>query len=74
MNRFLFFLLSCAIVACQKSAPSADAYGNFEAQERIVSAEGSGRLLAFTAEEGQTLSVGAVVGAIDSTQLQLRRE
>ncbi len=74
MNRFLLFLPLFAIVACQKSTPSADAYGNFEAQELIVSAEGNGRLLAFTAEEGQTLNIGAVVGAIDSTQLQLRRE
>lgn len=74
MNRFLLFLPLCAILACQKPSPSADAYGNFEAQELIVSAEGNGRLLAFTAEEGQTLNTGAVVGAIDSTQLQLRRE
>ncbi len=74
MNRSLLFLLLCTAVACQKSVSSADAYGNFEAQERIISAEASGRLLAFTAEEGQMLNTGAIVGAIDSTQLRLRRE
>ncbi len=74
MNRFLIFLLLCTIAACRESAPQADAYGNFEADELIVSAEAGARLLAFYVEEGQTLERGAVVGAIDSVQLRLRRE
>lgn len=40
----------------------------------IVSAEAGDRLLAFYVEESQTLERGAVVGAIDSMQLRLRRE
>ncbi len=74
MHRLLLFLLLCTVLACRKSAPTADAYGNFEANELIVSAEASGRLLAFSVEEGQTLPRGALVGAIDSVQLRLRRE
>ena len=74
MNRILFFALLAAISACQKSAPKADAYGNFEADERIVSAEASGKILAFNVEEGQTLKADEQVGAIDSAQLVLKRE
>jgi HlyD family secretion protein len=71
-----FLALLCAVVllSCQKTAPKADAYGNFEADERIVSAEASGQILTLNIEEGQTLKSGQQVGAIDSVQLSLRRE
>lgn len=75
------YLLSlCSLLAaalffsCQKTAPKADAYGNFEADERIVSAEASGKIWSLQIEEGQLLKTGQPVGAIDSTQLVLRRE
>ncbi len=74
MYRLLSCLLLCTVFACRKPAPAADAYGNFEANELIVSAEASGRLLTFTAEEGQSLPRGALVGTIDSVQLRLKRE
>lgn len=67
-------LLALLFSACQTSAPKADAYGNFEADERIVSAESSGRILALNLDEGQTLKAGTEVGAIDSVQLVLKRE
>lgn len=70
----LTVLLALALVACQPPAPQADAYGNFEADERIVSAEASGRILALDVEEGQTLRADDLVGAVDSTQLVLKRE
>ncbi len=67
-------LLALLFVACQTSAPRADAYGNFEADERIVSAEASGRILALSLEEGQVLKAGVELGAVDSVQLVLKRE
>lgn len=70
----LTVLLALALVACQPPAPQADAYGNFEADERIVSTEASGRILALDVEEGQTLHADDLVGAVDSTQLVLKRE
>lgn len=60
--------------ACQKSAPKADAYGNFEAEEMIVSAEANGQIIALNIEEGQALQAGQVVGRIDSIQLILKKE
>lgn len=72
--RHTLFIILLALNACQKSAPKADAYGNFEADERIVSAEASGKILHFALEEGQTLTSGQVVGFIDSLQISLKRE
>lgn len=60
--------------ACQKTAPKADAYGNFEAEELIVSAEANGKILSLQIEEGQTLKPGQQVGSIDSLQIALKRE
>jgi HlyD family secretion protein len=58
------------LVACGKDEP--DAYGNFEATEVVVSAEGSGRLLRLDAREGEPLAAGAVVALIDTTTLALQ--
>jgi HlyD family secretion protein len=49
-----------------------DAYGNFETTQVVVSAETSGQLLWFKADEGQTLASGQLVGVIDTTQLTLQ--
>jgi HlyD family secretion protein len=73
LSKYLF-LAGIAFSACQNSNSKADAYGNFEADETIVSAEASGKILAFNVEEGQTLKAGEQVGAIDSVQLILKRE
>ncbi|WP_298715517.1 HlyD family efflux transporter periplasmic adaptor subunit [Chitinophaga sp.] len=59
--------------ACSSGDDIADAYGNFESTEVIVSAEATGRLLRFEVEEGQVLTENAIVGGIDSTQLHLRK-
>lgn len=59
---------------CTQFAPKADAYGNFEAEERIVSAEATGKILSLNIEEGQDLVAGKQVGSIDSLQIALKRE
>jgi HlyD family secretion protein len=65
--------LPLAFLSCGRGEDKADATGSFEATEVVVSAEASGRILSFDADEGQSLRAGQVVGAIDSTQLELRR-
>lgn len=67
-------LLISLLSACQKAAPKADAYGNFEAEERIISAEANGKILNLDLEEGQSLKSGQKVGAIDSLQIFLKLE
>ncbi len=70
------FLLSAALflIACQENGGTSDAYGNFEAQEVIVSAEGNGQLLRLEVEEGQELQASQQVGLVDTTQLHLKRQ
>ena len=64
---FVLFAMACT------REPEPDAYGNFEAVEVVVSAEAGGRLLTFTAREGERLETNAVVGAIDTTAVALER-
>ncbi len=68
-------ILICAAVlltACGRSGDF-DATGTFEATEVIVSAEAAGRILYFNVEEGDLLSAGVQVGAIDTVQLYLQK-
>ena len=58
------------LAGCREDEP--DAYGNFEAAEVVVSAEGPGRLLRFEPRAGDPLAAGAVVAVIDTTDLSLR--
>ncbi len=62
-----------ALAACGGDAEP-DAYGNFEANEVVVSAQASGQLQSFTITEGMQVTRGAVVGLVDTTQLALERE
>ena len=69
----LLYSLLMLLVACQNEGDTADAYGNFEAVETTVSAQATGALQTFTAQEGQELRAGQVIGQIDTEQLKLRK-
>lgn len=74
MKTTVTIILSAILfAACNGGDDAADAYGNFESTEIIVSAEATGRLLRFDVEEGTVLPARTVVGAIDSTQLSLKK-
>jgi HlyD family secretion protein len=60
--------------SCGRKQNTFDATGTFEAVETIISANASGTIMAFNAEEGQTLEPGQVLGYIDSTQLYLKKQ
>jgi HlyD family secretion protein len=62
-----------AIGACERRVEP-DAYGNVEAVEVVVGAEASGRLVSYSVVEGNKLAAGAVVGAIDTTELGLQQQ
>lgn len=67
MNKLALILLSLAIIAsCSTAENQPDAYGYFEADQTIISAESAGRLLQFIPEEGDILTSDQVVGQIDS--------
>lgn len=72
MKNIIFLLTVLSLVACSKGGIEHDAMGTFEATEIIVSAEQTGKLMYFDAEEGVKLTKGEQVGLIDTVQLQLR--
>jgi HlyD family secretion protein len=70
-NTILSAIAGLALLSCGGDSSDFDATGTFEASEVIVSAEAAGKILSFNLEEGQTLTRGQRLGAIDSTQLYL---
>ncbi len=61
-----------ALVACH-SAATPDAYGTFEADNVVVSAQTTGQIRRFEATEGAVLDSGATVAVVDTVQLSLSR-
>ncbi len=70
---FLFMLSSLFVTSCQQDENTSDAFGNFDVNETIISAEAAGKLEQFNISEGSVVKVGALVGTIDSTNLILER-
>lgn len=66
-------LITVFFTACKSTAPTPDAYGNFEADETIVSSRADGNLEVFNVEEGTVLNTGEEVGLVDTTQLHLKK-
>ncbi len=59
--------------ACQNDNKKSFAYGNFESEEIIVSAEVTGTLKEFNIKEGMTLTQGDRLGYIDTAQIYLKK-
>lgn len=59
---------------CVNNDKKIDGYGNFEAEETLISAQAQGEILSFKVEEGTGLKAGEIVGFIDTTQLSLKEE
>jgi HlyD family secretion protein len=75
MKSFFYLLLPILILeACSGSGEIPDASGTFEADEVVVSAELSGKLLHFAVEEGQLLGKDSIIGQIDPLPLALQKE
>jgi HlyD family secretion protein len=75
INKIVALIIFTTVLAsCNSGDDKADGYGNFEATETVISAEGNGKLLEFNIEEGITLKKGNAVGYIDTIQLNLKKE
>lgn len=70
--KYLLGLSVALLAACSGNNNRSDAYGTFEADETIVSAEANGKLLEITATEGQKLTAGESIGLVDTVQLSLQ--
>ena len=71
---FIALIAISMLTACKNGNGNADASGTFEANEVIVSAESSGKLISFTVEEGQLIAKDSVVGTVDATNISLQKE
>jgi len=66
-----FAAIIAVATSCNRHGDLADAYGNFEVDETVVSALMSGEIMQFEIEEGSTYKAGQVVGYIDTIDLHL---
>jgi HlyD family secretion protein len=76
MRPLSFLLTSAALITALgcNGEVEPDAYGNFEGEEVVVSAQVGGPLLTFDAVEGQQLTAGALAAVVDTTPLVLERQ
>jgi len=70
----LMIIAAFILAGCSNKADEADAYGNFEAAEVIVSSETSGRIVKFDITEGSEIEKGAEIALIDTTLFHLQKE
>ncbi len=71
---FWILIISAGMISCSSNGNKADAYGNFEATEVMVSAMAQGEIFALDIKEGQQLLQGDIVGLIDTTDLHLKKQ
>lgn len=73
-NIILLGIFLVLVSACGKSDKEADAYGNFEADEVIVSAQSQGTLTFLNVNEGTILEADQQVGKIDTTATSIKMD
>jgi HlyD family secretion protein len=72
----LYFIIALSVsvlISCNSTKQEFDATGVFEAEEIIVSAESSGKLLSFKINEGDDLKLGQEIGQIDCQNINLQK-
>jgi len=73
MKKYILPLLLFAVISCKKSADY-DASGTFEADEIMVTAEATGKILELKLDEGQQLTENQQIGMIDGKGVELQKE
>ncbi len=71
--RLLIIITTAVLAGCKNNTGEADAYGNFEATEVIVSAETGGRIMQFDVTEGSPVEKGSTIALVDTTLLDLQK-
>jgi HlyD family secretion protein len=72
-TRSLIAIAVIVLTGCKNKPAEADAYGNFEATEIIISSETSGRILLFDKEEGSQIGLGEIIALVDTTLQNLQK-
>lgn len=71
-TRSLIIIAIVFLSGCKTSTEHADAFGNFEATEVLVSAETNGRIIRFSPVEGSQIDRDSVIALIDTTLFHLQ--
>jgi HlyD family secretion protein len=71
-TRSLIVIAAVLLGGCKNKTDKADAFGNFEATEVIISAETNGRILQFNLVEGDQVDKNAIIALIDTTIIHLQ--
>jgi len=74
MRNFRWLPVILILATACSNHDKSDAYGNFEATSVLISAEGTGQLMAFDVEEGEHLGKDQLMGWIDTTALHLKKK
>ena len=74
LSKILGILMITAVISSCSNEKNADAYGNFEDDALVVSAEGVGKILEFSIEDGQEVKKQQIIAVIDTVQLHLKKE
>jgi len=72
--KYFFLIIVIVLASCSGKNHKSDAYGNFEADDVIISSEANGKLLFFDIDEGEKVEADKLVGIIDTTDLVLRKK
>ncbi|TAL81331.1 MAG: HlyD family efflux transporter periplasmic adaptor subunit [Bacteroidetes bacterium] len=73
-NTLIIIIAALLFAGCKSKTGEADAFGNFEATEVIVSAETNGRIQQFIVTEGSEIVKGTEIALIDTTLLHLQKD
>ncbi len=75
MKKIMILATGLAVLAsCGQKDVDYDASGVFETTEVLVSARGTGEIVALNIEEGQQVKAGEELGRLDVTQLKLKKD
>lgn len=73
MKKYILPFLLLGIISCKKTVEY-DASGTFEADEIMVTAEATGKILELKLDEGQQLTENQQIGMIDGKGVELQKE
>ncbi len=73
-TKYLIPIIAILLASCTGNEDLSDAYGNFEVDDIIVSAEANGKLLLLDVEEGKVLNANKLVAVIDTVDYVLKRK
>ena len=74
VTKTLFLISIVILMSSCAQEEKADAYGNFEDDAVVVSAENAGKLIYYKVDDGITLKKGEIAAVVDTMQLHLKKQ